>query len=127
MDMYVKGGIPYPFHKVGLRVQRGGGAAVNHVVNLFKPVFRAALHAEIVKDKQREAAKAIYVFVPALVAGGKVIEYQSKIRHAHGNLTLHKGVGDTPGEIALVCASLSCLYALFTGRCISVAKGSRPL
>ena len=27
MDMNVKGGIPYPFHKVGLRVQRGGGAA----------------------------------------------------------------------------------------------------
>jgi len=27
MDMYVKGGIPYPLHKVGLRVQRGGGAA----------------------------------------------------------------------------------------------------
>ena len=31
-------------------------------------------HAEIVKDKQREAAKAVYVFVPALVAGGKVAE-----------------------------------------------------
>ena len=82
-------------------------SAVNHVVNLFKPVFRAALHAEIVKDKQREAAKAVYVLVPALVAGGKVIEYQSKIRHAHGNLTLHKGVGDTPGEIALACAYLA--------------------
>ena len=27
MDMNVKGGVPYPFHKVGLRVQRGGGAA----------------------------------------------------------------------------------------------------
>ena len=27
MDMNVKSGIPYPFHKVGLRVQRGGGAA----------------------------------------------------------------------------------------------------
>ena len=27
MDMYIKGGIPYPLHKVGLRVQRGGGAA----------------------------------------------------------------------------------------------------
>ena len=27
MDMNVKGGIPYPLHKVGLRVQRGGGAA----------------------------------------------------------------------------------------------------
>ena len=76
-------------------------SAVNYVVNLFKPVFRAALHAEIVKDKQGEAAKAVYVFVPALVAGGKVIEYQCKIRHAHGNLTLHECVGDTPGKIAL--------------------------
>ncbi len=27
MDMNVKGGIPYPLHKVGLHVQRGGGAA----------------------------------------------------------------------------------------------------
>ena len=49
-------------------------SAVNHVVNLFKPVFRATLHAEIVKDKQREAAKAGDVFVAVFVAGGKVIE-----------------------------------------------------
>ena len=27
MDMDVKGGIPYPLYKVGLRVQRGGGGA----------------------------------------------------------------------------------------------------
>ena len=43
-------------------------SAINHVVNLFKPVFRATLHAEIVKDKQREAAKAGYVLVPVLIA-----------------------------------------------------------
>ena len=48
-------------------------AAVHDVVNLFQPVFRAALHAEIVKDKQRVTAKAGDVFVPALKAGGKVV------------------------------------------------------
>ncbi len=79
-------------------------SAVNYVVNLFKPVFRATLHAEIIKDKQREAAKAGYVFVPVLVAGGKVIEDKGKVRHAHGNLFLHEGVGDTPGKIAFPCA-----------------------
>ena len=46
-----------------------------------------SVHAEIVKDKQGEAAKAGYVFVPVLVAGGKVIEDKGKVRHAHGNLT----------------------------------------
>ena len=60
-----------------------------------------------VNHKQREAAKAGYVFVPVLVAGGKVIEDKGKIRHAHGNLTLHKGISDTPGKITLACAYLA--------------------
>ena len=57
-------------------------------------------HAEIFKDKQGEAAEAVYVFVPVLIAGGKVVEYQGKVRHAHGNLFLHEGISDTPGKIA---------------------------
>ena len=56
------------------------------------------------KDKQREAAKAGYVLVPVLIAGGKVIEDKGKVCHAHGNLFLHEGVGDTPGKIAFACA-----------------------
>ena len=68
MDMNVKGGVPYPLHKVGLHVQRGGGAGL---------------------------------------AGGKVIEDKGKVCHAHGNLTLHEGVGNTPGEIALARACLA--------------------
>ena len=81
-------------------------SAVNHVVNLFKPVFRAALHAEIIKDKQGEAAKAVYVFVPVLIADGKVVEDKGKVCHAHGNLTLHEGIGDTPGKIAFSRADI---------------------
>ncbi len=62
---------------------------------------------EVALYKQGEAAKAGYVFVPVLVAGGKVIEDKGKIRHAHGNLFLHEGIGDTPGKIALACADFS--------------------
>jgi hypothetical protein len=64
--------------EVGRDDQRLAAAvtAVNHIVNLFQPVFCAALHAEIVKDQQRIAAKAGNIFVPALKAGGKVIEYK---------------------------------------------------
>ena len=80
--------------EVGRDDQRLAAAvtAVNHIENLFQPVFRATLHAEIVKDKQGETAKAGYVFVPVLVAGSKVIEDKGKVRHAHGNLTFHKGI-----------------------------------
>ena len=53
-------------------------SAVNHVIYLFKPVFCATLHAEIVKDKQREAAKAGYVLVPVLVAGARSLSIKAK-------------------------------------------------
>ena len=41
--------------KVGRDDQRLAAAvtAVNHIENLFQPVLGAALHAEVVKDKQR--------------------------------------------------------------------------
>lgn len=46
--------------EVGRDDQRLAAAvtAVNHIENLFQPVLGAALHAEVVKDKQRIAAKA---------------------------------------------------------------------
>ena len=43
--------------------------AVNHIENLLQTVLGAALHAEVVKDKQRIAAKAGNVLVPVLEAG----------------------------------------------------------
>ena len=51
--------------EVGRDDQRLAAAvtAVNHMENLLQPVFRSALHAEIVKDKQRIAAKAGNVLV----------------------------------------------------------------
>ena len=72
--------------EVGRDDQRLAAAvtAVNHIENLFQPVFRPALHAKIVKDKQRIAAKAGNVLVAPLKAGGKVIEDKGKIRHVDG-------------------------------------------
>jgi uncharacterized protein YihD (DUF1040 family) len=68
--------------------------AVNHVVDLFQTVLRPTLHAKIVQYQQRGAAEAGYVVVAALEAGGKVIEYQGKVRHTDGNLFLHERIGD---------------------------------
>jgi predicted phage replisome organizer len=59
--------------------------------------------ATIYKWAQEDAAKAGNIFVPALKAGGKVIEYRCKICHANGNLFFHKGVGDTGGKVAFSC------------------------
>ena len=88
--------------EVGRDNQRLAAAvtAVNHIENLFQSVFGAALHAEVVKDKQRIAAKAGNVFVPALEAGGKVIEDKGKVRHVDGDFFLHEGVCDTARKVA---------------------------
>ena len=53
--------------------------AVNHAVNLFQPVFCPSLHTEIIKYQQGVAAKAGNILIPALKAGGKVIEYCCKV------------------------------------------------
>ena len=51
MDMNVKGGVPYPLHKVGLRVQRGGGGAglagvmVHRLSFLFSSILRCSIFA----------------------------------------------------------------------------------
>ena len=74
------------------------GAVV--LVILFQPVFCSSLHTEIIKYQQRVAAKAGNILIPALKAGGKVIEYRCKVCHADGNLFFHKGVGDTGGKVA---------------------------
>ena len=74
--------------------------AVNHAINLFQPVFCPSLHTEIIKYQQGVAAKAGNILIPALKAGGKVIEYCCKVCHADGNLFFHKGVGDTGGKVA---------------------------
>ena len=75
-------------------------AAVNHIENLFQPVLGAALHAEVVKDKQRIAAKAGNVLVAVLKAGGKVVEDKGKVRHVDGDFFLHEGVCDTARKVA---------------------------
>ena len=49
--------------------------AVYHVVDLFQAVLRVALHAEIVDNQQRCAAKIGYVLVPALKTGGQIVQY----------------------------------------------------
>ena len=64
-------------------------AAVYHVVDLFQPVFRSALHAEIVQNQQRIAAQAGNVRISALKAAGQVIENGGKIRHADRDFFLH--------------------------------------
>ena len=76
--------------EVGRDDQRLAAAvtAVNHIENLLQPVFRSALHAEIVKDQQRIAAKAGNVLVAPLKAGGKVIEI--KYTTLHRFLLLYK-------------------------------------
>ena len=79
-------------------------AAVNHVVDLFQTVLRPTFHSKIVQYQQRGAAQSGYVLVPALKAGGQVVEYQGKVRHADGHLLLHQSVGDTTGEIAFASA-----------------------
>ena len=67
--------------EVGRDNQRLAAAVtvVNHIENLFQPVLGAALHAEVVKDQQRIAAKAGNVLVAPLKAGGKVIEDKGKV------------------------------------------------
>ena len=92
--------------EVGRDDQRLAAAvtAVNHIENLFQPVLGAALHAEVVKDKQRIAAKAGNVLVAPLKAGGKVIEDKSKVRHADGDFFLHEGVCDTACKVAFAGA-----------------------
>ena len=88
--------------EVGRDDQRLAAAvtAVNHIENLFQPVLGAALHAEVVKDKQRIAAKAGNVLVAVLKAGGKVVEDKGKIRHVDGDFFLHEGVCDTARKVA---------------------------
>ena len=88
--------------EVGRDDQRLAAAvtAVNHIENLFQPVFRPALHAEVVNDKQRIAAKAGNVLVAVLKAGGKVVEDKGKVRHVDGDFFLHEGVCDTARKIA---------------------------
>src|SRR5699024_7355112 len=88
--------------EVGRDDQRLAAAvtAVNHIENLFQPVLGAALHAEVVKDQQRIAAKAGNVLVAVLKAGGKVVEDKGKIRHMDGDFFLHEGICDTARKVA---------------------------
>ena len=67
---------------------------------LFQSIVGATLHAEVVNDKQRIAAKAGNVLVAVLKAGGKVVEDKGKIRHVDGDFFLHKGVCDTARKVA---------------------------
>ena len=88
--------------EVGRDDQRLAAAvtAVNHIENLFQSILGAALHAEVVKDKQRIAAKAGNVLVAVLKAGGKVVEDKGKVRHVDGDFFLHEGVCDTARKVA---------------------------
>ena len=103
--------------EVGRDDQRLAAAvtAVYHIENLFQSVFGAALHAEVVKDQQRIAAKAGNVLVAPLKAGGKVIEDKGKVRHVDGDFFLHEGVCDTARKVAFP-GSYACL--LYTSRCV---------
>src|SRR5699024_8712605 len=78
--------------------------AVNHIKNLLQTVLGAALHAEVVNDKQRIAAKAGNVLVAVLKAGGKVVEDKGKIRHVDGDFFLHEGICDTARKITFAGA-----------------------
>ena len=88
--------------QVGGDDQRPAAAvsAVNDAVNLFQPVFCSTLHAEIVQNQQRITAEPGDVLVPALKAGGKVIEDCGKVRHADGDFFLHQGVCNTARKVA---------------------------
>ena len=74
--------------------------AVYHIENLFQPVLGAALHAEVVKDQQRIAAKTGNVLVVPLKTSGKVIEDKGKVRHVDRDFFLHEGVCDTARKVA---------------------------
>ena len=53
-------------------------SAVDHVVDLLQFILSAALHADVIQDKQRGAAEVGDVLIPALVAGGQVFSIKAK-------------------------------------------------
>ena len=74
--------------------------AGNHAINLFQPVFCPSLHTEIIKYQQGVAAKAGNILIPALKAGGKVIEYCCKVCHADGDVYKRQVVNERQNHIA---------------------------
>src|SRR5699024_12779916 len=59
---------------------------------LFQSIVGATLHAEVVNDKQRIAAKAGNILIPACKAGREVAQDNGEVRHIYGDFFLHKGV-----------------------------------
>ena len=92
--------------EVGRDDQRLAAAvtAVNQNEKLFQPVLGAALHAEVVNDKQRIAAKAGNILIPACKAGREVAQDNGEVRHIYGDFFLHEGVCDTACKVAFAGA-----------------------
>lgn len=75
--------------------------AINHVVDLFQSVLGATFHAKIINNQQHGAAKLGNVVVAALEAGGQIVQYQCKVRHADGDFHFHQRICDTSRKVAL--------------------------
>ena len=65
---------------------------------MFQCVLGAALHTEIVNDKQRIATELVYDFVPSGKAAVQVIQDSCEVRHAHRHFLLHQGVRNATGS-----------------------------
>ena len=69
-------------------------SGINHMEYLFQSIVGATLHAEVVNDKQRIAAKAGNILIPACKAGREVAQDNGEVRHIYGDFFLHEGVCD---------------------------------
>ena len=79
---------------------------INHMEYLFQSIVGATLHAEVVNDKQRIAAKAGNILIPACKAGREVAQDNGEVRHIYGDFFLHEGVCDTARKVAFPVADV---------------------
>ena len=79
--------------------------AVDDVINLLQCIFRAALHAEIVNDKQRIAAEPVHDFISPGKGVIQFIHDSGKIRHADGHFLFHQGIGNATRHKTLACTN----------------------
>ena len=81
-------------------------SGINHMEYLFQSIVGATLHAEVVNDKQRIAAKAGNILIPACKAGREVAQDNGEVRHIYGDFFLHEGVCDTARKVAFPVADV---------------------
>lgn len=87
-------------------------SGINHMEYLFQSIVGATLHAEVVNDKQRIAAKAGNILIPACKAGREVAQDNGEVRHIYGDFFLHEGVCDTARNTNLSEIDYSVVSAL---------------